>query len=360
MGTIVKTTACFGASSVCGVGDQEQHRGWPGMLAEDFYACNPPTEIESQAIFYNLGKLGEKAHSLADRVPNELAARHREGRSTLSIFSTGLNDSFVFADGSPITTPEKFVTNVERIVQGLAAFSDHIMYVGFTDFDEKRTQPYRGGAIFMRERARVFEHIATSVSNRLGAITVPLFAKSQEVNFADSLLHSDGLHPDAGGHAWIYDQIKPVVGRIWSTETSGAKKRSGVAGSLHAVSEIAVSVVVDYDSRYLLTRDPRGANAWDLPTGKVFWGETLPQAADRVSRNACGEEIQVGKHLHVAQEDASQPIRHAFSAVPQGAPRHGVTGMQTVWLNYQEAASLCASIPDRDFALHALRTYAQE
>jgi len=322
MGTSVKTVACFGGSAVLGQGDQELHIGWAGRLGDDFIRANQE-ENESTPAFYNLGVLGETACKLVDRIEPELALRRRtgHGRQTMSIVSIGLNDSLTRVDGLPLKTPLEFAGQVERIVHGARRYSDQVLCMGFTAFDEARTNPFKGrDAIFRLDRSREFEKIALEVSSAMGATALSLFDKSIAAGFTTGggLLASDGLHPNSWGHKWIRAQVSPIAETLWRSPPHSWQEEASKTETEadHYRATVVAGAVIEQDAKYLLLRsvNPKTPGKWGFPGGKVNMGETFEQAVVREAKEECGVDIVPDIHLLTVQKDAKSPVLHAFSA----------------------------------------------
>lgn len=63
----------------------------------------------------------------------------------------------------------------------------------------------------------------------------------------------------------------------------------------------AVAAVVMHQSRVLLVKRARAPNQhlWTLPGGKLRWGETISQAAEREVREETGLAVKAGQPVHI-------------------------------------------------------------
>lgn len=208
MSTFVRTVNCFGDSFAYGYGDRETYLGWAGRLRQYFHRINEVdgVEYEGLAAFHNLSLLGDTAAKIYDRVARERSVRR--GRAVLNILSVGLNDSAIRSDGSQFAQEDEFQDTLQRIYDILTEDNCTAMYVGHTSFDDTKTVCMRNRDVtYVKERAGHFEQLALAVTASRNITAVPLFALSDNETYLTTMLDKDGLHPNADGHAWVFEQV---------------------------------------------------------------------------------------------------------------------------------------------------------
>ncbi len=129
-----------------------------------------------------------------------------------------------------------------------------------------------------------------------------------------------------------------------------------------ATTQIVCGVVLQKDGKFLLVqeRQPKAYGKWNLPAGRVDQGETLEQAALRETKEECGFDIELMKHLLTLHERAESPVLHAFSAkITAGTlnfPEHEI--MDARWFSYEEIVNMKSDLRNPSYILGAIDAFA--
>jgi mutator protein MutT len=92
---------------------------------------------------------------------------------------------------------------------------------------------------------------------------------------------------------------------------------------------LAIGAVVFKDDEVLLVqrKQPPSQGQWALPGGKVHWGETLQQAAEREIKEETGVTIHAGEVVHqfeIIERDRHGQVQfHYFIVDLEGGYLHG-------------------------------------
>ncbi|MCK4588926.1 MAG: hypothetical protein KAT77_00660 [Nanoarchaeota archaeon] len=195
----------FGASITFGRGDNA-HGGWTGRLkeyfeAQDYYHC-----------FYNLGIPRESTVGLLKRFETECRARiqiKRPGDKFVILIAMGTNDSRLNnTSDNPQTEPKLFKKNILKLIKLSQKYTQHIVFIGLTPVDEKRTQPYEE-TYFFNERIEKYNDIIRDSCQKNKILFLNMFEKWK--NLDPVKLLGDGLHPNAQGYEKMYQIIKDFL-----------------------------------------------------------------------------------------------------------------------------------------------------
>jgi lysophospholipase L1-like esterase len=152
---------------------------------------------------YNLGICGETSAGLLKRVEVELAARNPD----IIVFEIGTNDS-LFRGTVRETSDQQFVSNLQQIINVAKRFSPQIYFVGLVMGDERLTNPIVGSSskkCYNKTLMARFDLLLKMTTEDHAVTYIPL---AHILNNNDFI---DGLHPNAGGHDKIYQELKKVV-----------------------------------------------------------------------------------------------------------------------------------------------------
>jgi lysophospholipase L1-like esterase len=213
-----ETILAFGDSHARGYGAPAR-RGWLQRLREDYLGVNAANR---QADFHDLTVAGEHAGAFVLRaafaaVPQALL--HVEGRRTVSIVSLGFMEVFtnMRAGRNPNDTT-KFVSEFTQGVQFLLGLGD-IVYVGVPPPDtlrlargeESAAQESRTALVAIESLAAIITaQEAARAGRRYGIVqTYELLERDENFECAP-----DGTHPNAQGHAVIYELARPVFNNL--------------------------------------------------------------------------------------------------------------------------------------------------
>ncbi|MCC3301709.1 SGNH/GDSL hydrolase family protein [Arthrobacter sp. zg-Y895] len=184
----------YGRGDGCGT-------GWAGMLQKAHLARNP-----EQHRYFNLSIPGIGTAEMSRIVRTEIQFRTPD----LVILSYGINDSRRIGspDGPRPATPEQVADGFAANVEHLRTMGAAVCAVGLIPPDTSRTTPIFGD-YFDAEPAREVEmHLAKTC----GGLGVPRVLLWDLFTDAPERL-TDGLHPDAEGHAAIFRRLQETLTR---------------------------------------------------------------------------------------------------------------------------------------------------
>ena len=186
----------FGDSITWGASDNE-HGGWATRLRNDL--------VESDIDVYNCGISGDNTDDLLERFSVEAGARISE-EETVVIFAIGINDSQYTGSRENTRVPkDKFVSNLEFLIQQAQKLPARILFVGLTHVDESKVMP-----IPWSDENKNYDNTNIDLYNSL----IESVCKEQNLPFLNILdlldLNDleDGLHPNTEGHRKMYETIK--------------------------------------------------------------------------------------------------------------------------------------------------------
>jgi lysophospholipase L1-like esterase len=199
----------FGDSIAYGAWDPAG--GWVERLRQWVFATTRG-EYNRGTFLYNLSIVGETTAELRKRFPTELAARQPEPED-LIVFATGINDA-QFVQGQPIATPADVCTHVRALLQQARAWTPRLCWVGLTPVDEARTTPipWMPDRAYQNAAVAAFE-VAIRQTAAAEAIPYLELFRAWTADRGYPQLLCDGIHPNAAGHAQIYERIKAFLQR---------------------------------------------------------------------------------------------------------------------------------------------------
>lgn len=179
----------FGDSFVNGTGDDDC-LGWPGRL------CAEARSRGRDVTMYNLGIRRNTSGDVAARWKGEAAARLPPEHDGRLMFSFGVNDC-VLEEGRPRVPEEEALANTQAILAQACATRPTMM-IG---------PPWTGEAS-LDERVRRLSDRLGPICHELSVPYLPIFSQLVDVEvWRDEAQHGDGVHPNRGGYAMIYDAI---------------------------------------------------------------------------------------------------------------------------------------------------------
>lgn len=188
---------CFGDSITFGEGDVA-NRGWCGRLQNAY-------EYDDYRFVYNLGICGDTTNDLLERLEGELRARARtkyEDDRSCILIAIGMNDARL--NGStPETLIGTFTQNMNAILT-IAKRYGTVGVIGLTPVDESLSLDYEGTS-FTNERQRTYHEALKDAARTHDVPFLDMFAAFLNEAYHEML--DDGLHPNAHGYAWMYEQI---------------------------------------------------------------------------------------------------------------------------------------------------------
>jgi lysophospholipase L1-like esterase len=226
MATSIENVVVFGDSIARGFGVPNR-RSWVKMLAEHYYDMN---ERSPHAVFVDLSYPGDGSVRLQQRVETELPNRVRSGRRHLSIVALGAQDMFerVSIDGLPDRfshpTPARLMRNMIPTARKLGKYGMTLL-LGPTACRADLAGLY-GHSHLAGKDSGIVRSLGTLSKALYESFDVAASPMPQENFFTYvDLLHDsatdpaftlgrDGIHPDAQGQQWIYNQIVPHFDRL--------------------------------------------------------------------------------------------------------------------------------------------------
>jgi acyl-CoA thioesterase-1 len=185
----------FGDSITWGAGDT-QHGGWVTLMRNYFEEQDKGVDV------YNLGICNDTTAGLLERFEVETKAR----KPSLIIIAIGINDERLTAStSSPATSIIEFEQNLAKLLSIARKFTSRVVFVGLTRVDETKTTPWEDGRLYTIESSTQYNLIVEKFCKENKLKFIPL-----EGVLGDGELE-DGLHPNADGHAKIFNRIRPEV-----------------------------------------------------------------------------------------------------------------------------------------------------
>ena len=178
-------------------------QSWISRIS-DFFMENYPGET----LMYNLGVTGEGSAGLLERITRDLSIRTKyrlPDDFTLTFIATGLNDSKLF-ERRVQASYNIFESNVRKIIKISKKYSNLVVVMGLTRVSEKIPLDFRNQTI------AGYNDILRRVSVDEGLLFVDIF--DVWPNEQRSVYSEDGVHPNADGHAFIFEQVLSVLRQI--------------------------------------------------------------------------------------------------------------------------------------------------
>jgi 8-oxo-dGTP diphosphatase len=112
----------------------------------------------------------------------------------------------------------------------------------------------------------------------------------------------------------------------------------------HLKINVAASVVIFQDGKYLLVQEEIGKNhgLWALPGGKVDEGETAEQAAVREAKEETGYDVKLIKEIGMVHQRIDAPLKHVFQVKIVGGEINLPKGeiMDAKWFSFEEVENM--------------------
>ncbi|MBX4188585.1 hypothetical protein KW792_00615 [Candidatus Saccharibacteria bacterium] len=206
----------FGASITQGFYDTKG--GWVGRMWTH-YTKNIIDEPNARDItIFNLGIAGDGSDRLLKRFKNEVDDRKFPGEEFAFIFAIGTNNSWVRTNGEPVSTPEKYVADLQALLKQAREYSSKIMFVGIAPCDEDRAHPvpWNKNIFFTNERMKSFDEALKTLCEKEQVSYVPIFNRLKDRMDKEDIYH-DGLHPNDEGHQLIFEMVRPALDELLNT-----------------------------------------------------------------------------------------------------------------------------------------------
>lgn len=204
----------FGASMMEGVGGA--NGGWLDLIKIDLHKqMYGGTELKEKHHIYNLGVAGHTSAQTLERMQSELEVRGWPEREYIFLFNPSINNDSKGV-GSPeniLVTPQQSSSNVEKAVTLLRKYSSKILLLSSNLPTDELTNP-KGTSYFVSDRVRSYNDAIAVKCAELQVPYIDLIKLSDGVDWADTMMAKDGLHPNDAGHEWIAEQIKPELYKL--------------------------------------------------------------------------------------------------------------------------------------------------
>lgn len=168
--------------------------GWVQLLRES---------LKSDDCVFNLGIGGETTEGLLVRIEAEIKPRLSEESETTVVIALGINDTALV----PI---EKYQQNLLQLIKLARKYTDKIILIGPAPVDQVKVDP-----ISWAPEMSYKTNIVKQYSEMMGQV-----AQQEKLKFVDLFNQlppeylktlADGVHPDAAGHALIFNLVKSVL-----------------------------------------------------------------------------------------------------------------------------------------------------
>lgn len=199
----------FGASIVHGVGAEEA--GWADLIKRKIHSTMYSENGTGEKYeVYNFGNPGATIGFVLKTFEQQIKNYQKDGKKVV-IISVGMNNAK--ATGTPdnyASTVNEYKDQMQELLQKIKSDVDHVICVGLTPVDEKKTTPLRtGGSYFWNERVQEFNAAFAKVASESTIPFVNFILDPEE--WSSTYLYKDGLHPNQKGHQLIFEKVFPQV-----------------------------------------------------------------------------------------------------------------------------------------------------
>ncbi|MFQ5474516.1 MAG: SGNH/GDSL hydrolase family protein [Candidatus Nanoarchaeia archaeon] len=197
----MKGILIFGDSIAQGRGESP-NIGWAGHLQKEF----EPKGFHN--CVYKLGIPGATSTSLLKRFETEVKSRINYSRPEdkfIVMIAVGINDSRgLGSPDKPETKQSVFKKNIRKLVTIAKKYTKHVIVVGLTPVDEKRTKPFED-THFLNDTVKTYDTILEEVTKETKTKYIRLFDKLVPKHLVD------GVHPNKKGYEVMFENIKKDV-----------------------------------------------------------------------------------------------------------------------------------------------------
>jgi lysophospholipase L1-like esterase len=216
----------FGASITYGVGGEDG--GWPDQIKRHYHKQMYGLDgIGEQYETYLFAKPGATVEFVLETYAAQLEKYRSPGDKVIAIISVGLNNAkAVGAPDNFVSSVKDYIQKMQSLLSDIAARVDHVVCVGFMPVDQLLTAPKASSpdptkqSYFYNNRVEEFNSAFQTATLNIGdnVSFINLFDRMTSANWTTSCLYTDGLHPNADGHTWIYEQVildlEPIVKQL--------------------------------------------------------------------------------------------------------------------------------------------------
>lgn len=204
----------FGASVAHGVG--AKNSGWADLLKQHLNGkMYSASGVGEKYQLHNFALSGAQAEFVIATSGDQLKF-YRQGGKTIAIVCVGGNN--VKAENDPknyVSSVEEYAQLMEQLLGKLRQKVDSLLVLpALVAVDESRTNPKHNPitgdkSYFSNDRIIMFNYALMKLCDRLGAQYVDINVSPEE--WVKRYLYTDGLHPNQGGHQYIFEKVANVV-----------------------------------------------------------------------------------------------------------------------------------------------------
>lgn len=160
------------------------------------------------SIVYNLGVSGDTSKDVMKRFDIEAEARSSiDGAIGMIMLSIGVNDAlFDKAKGAHWVSVEDFRRNIEKLTKKAKKYTNKIIFIGNSRFDDSKTQPvpWAKDLYYTNGDLAKYERVLRETCEKSGIY----YISPPELLSED---FADGLHPNARGHEKIFRRVRDYL-----------------------------------------------------------------------------------------------------------------------------------------------------
>lgn len=185
----------------------EKIKSWPSLLAQSL-----DKKDRCLTLVHNLSVPGDSSGNVIKRFPVEAEARckriYPDDRFSI-IFAVGINDAKCLEPrGNSVTSEGEFKNNIGLLIENAKKYSNHIIFVGLTPTDERKTAPL-DNAYFLNEKIGMYERVIGEECEKRNVLFLNIAKEWLKLDYF-RLLSKDGGHLNREGHKKIFEKIKPL------------------------------------------------------------------------------------------------------------------------------------------------------
>ena len=182
-------------------------KSWPSLLAQFL-----DTKDRDFTLVHNLSIPGESTNEVAKRFAIEAETRckkiYPDDHASI-VFAIGINDTKgINSKDAFLTKPENFRKNVALLLESASRYTKHIIFVGPTPIDERKTVPM-DNVYFLNDKIKMYNKIINEECKKRNVVFLDIMENWLKLDYLD-LLSDDGIHPNEKGHRKIFEKIRPL------------------------------------------------------------------------------------------------------------------------------------------------------
>jgi lysophospholipase L1-like esterase len=200
---------CFGDSITRGESDAERG-GWCDRLKTAGIARYQERGRDEECVF-NLGIGGENTDSLRERFVSELKARFDADSDLFVLLAYGANDA-AKVDGKPVVPLERYLENLAFCVEETRKLDGTPLLLTITPVAKSADGVVnKNGRLRSNATIRLYNDALRTAAAEQGVEILDAHAEFLKHDL-EALFVPDGVHPNAKGHAVIFEAVKRRFG----------------------------------------------------------------------------------------------------------------------------------------------------